>query len=266
MPGCPPFTQWLAPTSIRIRAAGWAMHDNGDRQNGARATAVRATSDYEPLLGDASAPIVRVMVADLHPVLIEGLQARIASEADLATVDGVIDLSALAGQIDLRKPHVTLVGFNLWQSAEPETALNMVRAIAARTRVILIYDHIDPHQAWRALHAGVVGLISRSAPAGQFVFAIHQTLRDGTFLDATIQEELAGLARGGGNPVSIMLTRREQTILEFSADGLATRQIATQLALSPSSIKVSLHEIYGKLGVHDRPAAVAQALRLGLIT
>jgi two-component system nitrate/nitrite response regulator NarL len=202
------------------------------------------------------------MVADVHPVVIEGIQARIASETDLMVVHGVTDLGALANEITLQEPAVALVGFNIWQTADPETALGLVRSVALLTRVI----QIDPHQAWRALHAGVVGLISRTAPADQFVFAIRQTLRDGTFLDPAIQEEIAALARHEGTTTSILLTRREQLILRYSADGLGTHEIALQLALSPSSIKAALHRIYEKLGVHDRPAAVAQALRLGLIT
>lgn len=237
-----------------------------ERGNGASATSGRATGGRTPLLREKANRPVRVMVADVHPVVIEGIQARIASETDLMVVHGVTDLGALANEITLQEPAVALVGFNIWQTADPETALGLVRSVALLTRVILIYDQIDPHQAWRALHAGVVGLISRTAPADQFVFAIRQTLRDGTFLDPAIQEEIAALARHEGTTTSILLTRREQLILRYSADGLGTHEIALQLALSPSSIKAALHRIYEKLGVHDRPAAVAQALRLGLIT
>jgi two-component system nitrate/nitrite response regulator NarL len=223
-------------------------------------TAPRALTAAGPAGGTAS-----VLVADLHPVFIEGIEARIARETDISTATAVTDVGVLAEAIAKRRPAVTLVGFDLWQTSEAKASLALVQAVAATTRVILMYDRIDPHQAWRALHAGVVGLISRCAPAEQFVFAIRQVLSDGTFLDATIQEELASLARRDQGSAAVLLTRREQAVLTSSADGQTTQQIGVQLGLSSSSIKAALHGSYEKLGVHDRPAAVAQALRLGLI-
>jgi len=177
------------------------------------------------------------MVADPQPVFVDGISGHIISELGLEALAGPSDLFDLARRVAETAPVVTLIGFDPWQSADADTALAMLRTVAATTQAILVYDHIEPHQAWRALHAGIVGLISRRSPPEDFVTAIRQTLRGGTFLDPTIQEELAALARHDRNPSSVLLTPREQSVLRLSADGLTTGRIATHLALSPSSVK-----------------------------
>jgi two-component system nitrate/nitrite response regulator NarL len=207
-----------------------------------------------------------VMVVDAHPAFVEGIKGAIASASDLLVIDRMSDVSAFAEEIGLRSPDVTLLSYDLLQARDAEASLALVRDAAGATRIVLMYERIDAHQAWRALHAGAVGLISRCAATDEFIIAIRQVLGDGTFLDSGIQEELASLARRDGDSTAVLLTRREQAILDLCANGLTTAQIADSLALSPSSIKASLHAIYQKLGVDDRPAAVAQAFRLGLIS
>lgn len=219
-----------------------------------------------PPVAEPRSGSVQVMIADPAPVFLEGIAARLSAELDLDAVCYGGDLRALTAELVQRRPDATLIGLDLWAGDDLEGSLALLGVAVGVTRVILIYDQLEPHHAWRALHAGISGLLSRCSPADQFVAAIRQALSGGTFLDAAVQEELARLARGDASPNSVTLSRRERAVLSFSADGLTTEQIAQELALSPSTVKATLRAVYEKLGVHDRPAAVAQALRHGLIS
>ncbi|HUB75690.1 MAG TPA: response regulator transcription factor [Solirubrobacteraceae bacterium] len=206
------------------------------------------------------------MVADSHPLVVDALHALIGAQDDLAFVEPPAEPGALPALLRGDAPDVTLLGYDLWLGQAPRVPSELIRTLAGLTRLILIYDRIDPHQAWQALHAGAVGLVSRGAPTADFVAAVRHALRGGTFLDATMQDEIAILARHDADPGTIMLSPREQAVLQLGADGLTTGDIAKRVNLSASTVKLLLHEIYRKLDVTDRAAAVAQALRRGLIS
>jgi DNA-binding NarL/FixJ family response regulator len=215
--------------------------------------------------GSGSARRTRVVLADPHPLVVEALAARIASEPDLELVEGLDGRAALEQEITRLAPDVALVAFDLWSPPPALLPPDTLRAIAGRTRLILIYDNISSHEVWQAIRAGALGVISRGAVATDFIQAVRDALDGRSHLDSNAQRELAEYIRAQGDRGGA-LTRREREVLSLSADGLTTKQIGARLGLSASSIKASLRSVYMKLDVHDRPAAVAQALRRGLIS
>jgi two-component system, NarL family, nitrate/nitrite response regulator NarL len=208
----------------------------------------------------------RLLLADAHPLMIEGISARIAAEADLAVIDHVSELEALLPRVERSEPDAAVVAFDLWPPPTHHVRPELMRALAAHTRLIVIYDEIVPHEAWSALHAGAKSLISRVAEPDTLIDAIRETLRGGAHLDAPVQRDLTELIQRQGANGNVAITGRERTILRLSAEGLTTDEIARHLQLSVSSIKAAFRQIYVKLDVRDRPAAVAHALRRGLIT
>jgi DNA-binding NarL/FixJ family response regulator len=208
---------------------------------------------------------VRVVVMDSHPLLVQALRALIASQDDLEFVETASVLEEIEAEAARGRADVALVGFDLWPAEDPRLPSVRVHELAGSCRLILLYDRIDPHRAWQSLHAGVAAIISRAAPVDDFVRAIRVVAPGGTYLDPTVQTDLASLARHEDDPATIVLTRREQLVLQLSADGLTTNEIAEHVRLSASSVKALLHEVYRKLDVRDRPQAVAHALRRGLI-
>jgi DNA-binding NarL/FixJ family response regulator len=228
-----------------------------------------STEPRSPTGNDAQRPAepARLLVADAHPLVIEGISARMAAESDLSVIDHVSALDVLLPRVESAQPDATIVAFDLWPAPTHHLRPELMRALAAHTRLILIYDEIVPHEAWSALHAGAKSLISRVAEPDSLVVAIRETLRGGAHLDALVQRDLAELIqRQGSTSKSAAVTNRERTILRLSAEGLTTEEIARHLQLSVSSIKAAFHQIYVKLDVRDRSAAVAHALRRGLIT
>ena len=208
----------------------------------------------------------RVVVADPHPLVVEALGVHIAAEADLELLAAIGEIDVLAEEVARLAPDAAVVAFDLWPTPAQRIPPEIVGAVASRTALTLIYDRIDAREVWQGLRAGARGIVSRGAPAGEFINAIRETIAGGDHLDAAAQRDLASLIRGDDGAGAIALTAREREVIRLSADGLSTGEIAKRMGLSASSIKASLQRTYAKLGVHDRPAAVAQALRRGLIT
>lgn len=244
------------------------------RPDGAGRSAPRAGQDaFSPRLdrlpkpsSDAPAAPAGVLIADAHLSVVAGIGGWLESERDLVFVGSASSLSDIRKAVERAKPDVALVAFDLWPPPDRQIALDLVRALAALTRVILIYDDIDPYEAWRTLSAGAAGLLTRRAAAAKFIGAIAEVARGGTSLDDEIQGDLAELSRHDAASGPRALSKREHAVLTLSAEGFTTAQIAARIGLSASSIKASLHQIYAKLEVSDRGAAIAQALRQGLIT
>jgi DNA-binding NarL/FixJ family response regulator len=216
--------------------------------------------------GDLRVPPIGVLIADAHLSVTAGIGGWIASEGDLTLVGAASNLHDTRKAVEQAKPDVALVAFDLWPPPERQISLDLLRALVAMTNVILMYDEIDRHEAWRTLSAGAAGLLTQRASAEKFIDAIRDVARGGTSLDDEIQSDLAELSRH--DPVSgpRELSKREHAVLTLSAEGFTTAQIAARVGLSASSVKASLHQIYAKLEVHDRAAAIAQGLRQGLIT
>jgi two-component system nitrate/nitrite response regulator NarL len=141
------------------------------------------------------------------------------------------------------------------------------RAQGARTRVLLVSAHAQPAIARRALQAGAAGYLVKNIKAQELADAIVRVADGETVLCAALQERLLSGLRSTDDPHlgSVELSRREQAVIQLTAHGRDHRQIATELALSPHTVKDYLHRAYTKLGVTDRAAAVAEALRRGLI-
>jgi DNA-binding NarL/FixJ family response regulator len=223
----------------------------------------RPDTNDQPHRADTPA---RLLVADAHPFFIEGISARIAAEPDLAVVDHVSDLETLLPRVEVSEPDAAVVAFDLWPPPAHHLRPELMCSLAAHTRLIVIYDEIVPHEAWSAVHAGAKSLVSRVVEPDVLIEAIRETLRGGAHLDGLVQRDLAELIQRQGATGNASITNRERTILRLSAEGLTTQEIARHLQLSVSSIKAAFRQIYVKLDVRDRPAAVAHALRRGLIT
>ena len=141
-----------------------------------------------------------------------------------------------------------------------------VRGDRLETRVVLLSAHVDSDVVYQAVAAGASGYLSKEAEAGQICDAVAAVARGETVFAAQVQAALAGEIQRhadlGDRPV---LSEREREVLVRIADGLSAPEIGAQLHLSPATVKTHLQSLYDKLGVSERAAAVAEAMRRGLL-
>jgi DNA-binding NarL/FixJ family response regulator len=225
-------------------------------------------SPLPQLSGDQSPPI-RLAVVDPSPVVLEAVSLFLESQPDMEVVvraqSGEQALERLKG---LRQGGlVALVAMEL---AGPQDAYWLVHALREQSpsvRIAAFGAVFDRMSISKALFVGADGFIDKRANPIQFLDAIRRTARAELVLAGVPREWLgpiaSGLENGGGTPAA--LTAREIEILAVAAEGLTAKEIALRMGLASRTVTTHLANIYSKLGVGTRVAAVMKAANLGLI-
>ena len=207
---------------------------------------------------------VTVVVADDHPLYREGVvRALLAS--------GQIEILAEAGNgrealaaIQEHKPEVALLDYKL-----PELdGVAVTHAVAREqlpTRVLLVSAFTDSGVVYKALETGAAGFISKEARREQLADAVLACARGENVVPPDVAAGLVSEIRLRKQSDAPALTPREQEILHLIAAGKSLPQIAEELFLGLTTVKTHVQHLYEKLGVSDRAAAVASAMRRGLI-
>jgi two-component system nitrate/nitrite response regulator NarL len=210
--------------------------------------------------------LITVVVADDHPMFLDALEAAMRGDERLSLVASAVDGVTAVDVVTTLVPDVAVLDVRM---GEPDgiDIVAQLRARGVRTRVLLVSAHAEVGIARRALQAGAAGYLVKNVTAQELADAVLRVADGETVLCPELQARLlSGLRDGDGPPVSMgELSGREHSVIQLSARGRDPRQIALELGVSPHTVKDYLHRAYTKLGVSDRTAAVAEALRRGLI-
>ena len=161
-------------------------------------------------------------------------------------------------------PDVAVVGGTL-DGLSGEQVLNAVARDGLRTRVVMIAARPEPERVYSALAVGAAGYLTRDADARELCDAITAVARGATVLAAELQGGVAEEIRLRAPRTRPLMTERERETLRLIAEGMSAPAIGATLHLSTATIKTHLQHIYEKLGVSERAAAVAEAMRRGLL-
>ena len=134
------------------------------------------------------------------------------------------------------------------------------------TRVLFISEYIGGEIVLQALTAGAAGYLPKSSTPEEICDAIVRISQGESVLPAEIGTGLAGTLRDRGHVGAHHLTARELGVLELIAEGESANVIADRLHLAVPTVKSHIQNVYAKLGVNDRRAAVAEAMRRGFIS
>lgn len=207
--------------------------------------------------------MIRVLIADDHPVVRSGLRAVLAAEPSFEVV-GEVGLAADAViQVQVATPRIDVVTMDLRfaEGASGVEATRRLRALADPPAVLVLTNYDNDVDILEAIEAGASGYLLKDAPPSDLVAAVQGAADGRTVLAPLVADRLRERAR---RP-QLTLTPRERDVLELVAEGLTNRQMSDRLVLSQPTIKSHLAHIYGKLGVSSRTAALARARELGVI-
>ncbi|MFC4945270.1 response regulator [Pseudonocardia sp. GCM10023141] len=211
--------------------------------------------------GDAR---VRVVIADDHPFFRDGVARGLVQSGRVEVVGEAGDGREALELIRLHEPAVALVDYEM-----PDIdGLGVVRATvrdALATRVLLLSAHTDSAVVFQALQEGAAGYLAKDARRAEIVEAVMDVAKGRTVVPPELAAGLAGEIRLRAQPQGPVLSERERQVLQAFARGLSVPQVAAELFIGVSTVKTHTQRLYEKLGVGDRAAAVAIAMRKGLL-
>jgi two-component system, NarL family, nitrate/nitrite response regulator NarL len=207
---------------------------------------------------------IRVLVADDHPVYLDGLVAAIKRAADLELVATCRDGAAAVRQIRAATPDVAVLDLRM-PGMTTEAVLAELAGDDPDVAVLILSVHINGDEVHECLSLGAAGYIAKDADRAEICDAIRAVAAGRTIVSGEALTSMSAELRHRRTSESGRLTPREGEILGLLADGSSAPDIAGRLHLSTATVKTHLHNLYEKLEVSDRAAAVAEGMRRGLI-
>lgn len=205
---------------------------------------------------------IRVLIAEDHNLVSEGLQLLLSSVDDIDLV-GVATTSAEAIDRTIALgADLVLMDVNLGGGASGIDATRAIKEAKPHTKVLILSMFTDPSTVAEAIKAGADGYLSKSSSREAVVDAIRNVSEGKSVLDPNVTEGIFGRI---GNKDPRALTDRELEVLQSLAYGHSTKQVAGGIHVSEETVKTYLKQIYRKLQVRDRTEAVAEAFRRGLV-
>ncbi|GAA1794003.1 response regulator transcription factor [Leucobacter iarius] len=206
--------------------------------------------------------MIRILLLDDHPVLRHGLSALLGTQPDFeiaaeaGSADEAVDLASRGG-ID-----VALVDLDLGDDLPDGIAATrgILRA-SPGTHVLVFTAYDSDADIVRAIDAGAAGYLVKDSRPAELFRAIRSAAAGEGALAGRISERLRDRSR---HPDDI-LTARELEVLALAASGLSNRELAQALVVSEATVKTHLHHAFTKLGAENRQAAIAIAVKRGLI-
>jgi len=205
---------------------------------------------------------IRVVVADDHPIVRQGLVALLANEPDIEVVADVADGRAAVSAVLAEEPDVVLMDLRMPEMDGVE-ATRAVRARRPGVAVLVVTTYDTDEAIVRAVEAGAAGYMLKDSPTDALVDAVRRAAAGETVLAPPITKRLNDRDR---RVSPYALTSREIELLRAVAGGNTNAEIAASPFISEATVKTHLIHIFEKLAVSDRAAAVARAYERGFLS
>jgi DNA-binding NarL/FixJ family response regulator len=202
---------------------------------------------------------VRVVLADDHPVVRDGLRGMLAAVPGIEVVGEAADGVEAVAVVRATGPDVLLLDLRM----PGGDGLDAIAALRGDpVRVLVLSTFATGRDVAAALEAGATGYVLKDTPAAQLVAALRAAAAGESVLSPAVATQVVSRLRGDADGG---LTDRELAVLRLVAQGTPNRAIAASLFVSEATVKTHLGHVFGKLGAADRAAAVAAAYERGIL-
>jgi DNA-binding NarL/FixJ family response regulator len=211
-------------------------------------------------------PPIRALIVDDHPVTREGLRTALELSEEIVVVVG----EAATGEEAIERaaeltPDVVFMDVRM-PGIDGIEATRRIREASPETKVILITIDESRGAISEAIQAGVSGYLLKDASADALVDAAQRAVEGGAVIHPQLTRTFIEEVHLADAPSETApLSKREREILQKIANGATTKEVASELGISPHTVKTHLERIFEKLGANDRAQAVAIAIRTGLV-
>lgn len=208
--------------------------------------------------------MIRVIIADDHELIREGIKKIVRHSTDLKVVGEAADLKQAIALIAQVRPDVAVLDISL-PDYDGLDGLAELRRHFPELRIVMLSMHPEERYALAALRAGALGYVSKATAAAELVDAVRRAAEGQAYLGPRMSELLA---RDAGNPAPrpphYSLTPRELEIVALIGAGLQIKQVAAELGISISSVNTYRSRIFPKMGLSSNAALIRYALQHGL--
>lgn len=209
--------------------------------------------------------MIRLLLADDHPVVRAGLAGLLSDEPDLEVVAEAADGAEAVRLAAQTAPDVVLLDLRMprMDGVAATAAIVAARGAADTPRVLILTTYESDDQILAAIEAGAGGYLLKAAPQEEIVAGIRSVAAGQSALSPQVAVRLVERMRRPA--ADAVLTPRETEVLRLVALGTANKQIAVRLGIGESTVKTHLLNVFDKLGVTDRTRAVTLAMERGLL-
>jgi DNA-binding NarL/FixJ family response regulator len=207
---------------------------------------------------------IRVLIADDHPVVRQGLRTYLELQPDIVVAGEAGDGPEAADQVRRLAPDVVLLDM-VMPGGDGMEALRLIGAAPGAPRVVVLTSFADDDRVVEAMRAGAAGYLLKDAQPAELLAAIRAAHTGGAPLHPRAAARLVGELRRPSPAEALDLTARERDVLELIARGLPNKAIARRLSLSEKTVKAHVSAILRKLDVTDRTQAALRAVREHLV-
>jgi DNA-binding NarL/FixJ family response regulator len=208
---------------------------------------------------------IRVLIADDHPVVREGLAAMLSREPDIDVVGEAQDGQEAVDRAGTLQPNVVLMDLMMPRLGGVD-AIRLIRERHPGVQTIVLTTYGDDDSIFQGIAAGARGYLLKDAPRDELFRAVRAVARGESLLQPAVATRLLDRFTRPKNEVAQeTLTERELEVLRLLSKGSANKQIGVSLKISESTVKTHVANIFQKLNVSDRTEAVTVALQRGII-
>ena len=206
----------------------------------------------------------RVLLADDHRVVAEGLKALLREEFELVGV--VEDGRGMIEAAEKLRPEVIVADITM-PNLNGFEALARLRKFHPNIKVVFLTMHQNAAYARRALEAGASGFVVKHAAPEELVLAIHAALAGKTFITPSLTKQVVQEAKSGASTEdegAKSLTPRQREILQLLSEGLSAKEIANDLAISARTVEFHKYQIMEMNGLHSTAELIHFAIKHGI--
>jgi DNA-binding NarL/FixJ family response regulator len=207
----------------------------------------------------------RVILADDHKIVVEGLRGLLQVEFDLVgTAENGLELVEVAGRL---RPDVIVTDISM-PLLNGIDAVRKLKEAGVESKVVFLTMHPDVVFATRAIEAGASGYVLKHSAPDELITAIHEALRGRTFISGSLRspalEQFLDPTRRHAR-TTLDLTGRQREVLQLLAEGKSAKEIAAILNISPRTVETHKYKIMDDSGVRTTAELVQYAIKHGLV-
>ncbi len=209
---------------------------------------------------------IKILIADDHPVVREGLSAMLSKEYDIQVVGEAENGTEAIKKASELQPDVVLMDLRMPELDGVE-AMRQIRVKNPEMKFIVLTTYDNDEYIFKGIEAGARAYLLKDAPREELFEAIRAVYKGESLIQPAVAgkvlDRFAELSRQVQVPEA--LSGREVEVLDLMAKGAANKLIAATLSIGESTVKTHIQSIFQKLGVGDRTEAVTQAIKKGII-